>query len=297
MNILPFVLALLLAMTLITTTKLATLKTLMTVRAKYLLFMKEAESLEFSQNQIKLYNEKTRSDEDEDTETTEDGKTVPTNKVRANKKLSFYALIKNEKDKESPTYKTVSAITKRLLHILYKDQPFYQNIQEKRHDFLNELLDKLKTYGTEYKDKIENITDLAQVDIHDHELSEVFAKMLEGAIISPELNKTQTEEKSSRDCYPKLNEFTTYDTKIQTIRIYLASPELLMAIFNDENIVDNIIKARKEHHKELKKHSKENLTIPRQVESDKFKAAFEASIPSEFDKSLFNFEVTSTYPK
>lgn len=295
MNILPFVMALLLALTILTTTKLHTLKTLMTIRAKYLLYMKEAESIEFSQCQREKYDAKHKNDGSEEEQESSDksGKT----RIRAVRKLNLLALARGDKSGKIDSYTTISIITKRLLNLLYKDQPFYQKIQEKRPDFLNELLEKLKANGPDYQERLGSVTDLAQIDIHDAELSEVFAKMLEGAIISPELLQANGEDKKSfRDVYPSLKDFTTYDKGIETIRIFLAPPELLMAIFNDENTVDSIIKTRKDHFKELRKHNEDDLTLPRQVLSEKFKSAFESKLPPELDKSLFNFEVTATSP-
>jgi hypothetical protein len=293
MNLLPFVLALLLALTVVTTAKLNSLKTLMNVRAKYVLYMKEAEAQEFSRDQRKRYNKESGSDDDEETDLPIAQEEVTRNKVRAHKKINLKSLLpKSDKEKNIETYYTISTITKRLLNHLYKDQPFFQKLQEKRHDFLNELLEKISLYGKEYTGKINKITDFAKIDIHDQELSEAFAKMLEGAVISPDFihNSLKDPEQTSRDLYPSLDDFAFIDSSVEEIRIYLASPELLLAIFNEESIVEDIIKARREHYKELKKHRNEDLTTPKQVESEKFRSTFEGRIPADLNKKLFNFD-------
>jgi hypothetical protein len=76
------------------------------------------------------------------------------------------------------------------------------------------------------------------------------------------------------------------------IRVYLASRELLKAIFDDPQVVDSIISLRHELYKKVS-----NDSISNDEASAQFKTIVAPRSDPNFDDTILDFHVTKTNPK
>jgi hypothetical protein len=175
---------------------------------------------------------------------------------------------KQEREAHPKEFDQLNQITRNLIAYLYGDQPFYKKLEEKRPNFVSEIFQALirETDGLNEKDKLKKIGELSTVDLRDFELNEVFTSMLKGSI---ELHEKipQSENVGIRteegrqvfkpnfqpiEGYYSLLDFLTLDKGNYKIRIFLASPQLLMAIFGNPSIVYDILQTRYDLYKAVK---------------------------------------------
>lgn len=296
MNILPFVTALLMVLAILVFTKFQSFKTLIGVQEKFVALMKAEEVFIFNEIERNKYeNEHGIKEEEEPGE--EAAKTSKKKAGTGTAKLSWVLFISNE-DKSTQKFQTVYMITKRLITLLYQDQPFFQKMVKERGDFLDDLLTKLKERASQPEYEIKRVADFAKVDLGDVGLSEVFAKMLQGSKIPKEAleqsNSTIIADPTKE--YVSLEDYVTTD-KDNKIRLYLAPPVLLQAIFEDEKLVEEILEERNGLFNYLNPLQGKALEEEKKQATEEFKRLFDSKIPKQFDPSLFDFSVTKTRPR
>lgn len=98
------------------------------------------------------------------------------------------------------------------------------------------------------------------------------------------------DEAQKSEGYYSLLDFVNL-SKYLKIRVYLASREVLQAIFRDKNIVDDVIAQRQA----LYKQALDDVAV--NVLSQSFKELFEARRDPEIDPSMLDFSVSKTNPK
>lgn len=285
MNIIPFVFTILILLITITYNKLSSFLVHTTSAKIAVRHIKEKEIAEINLAQNEMYQKKSCPGTSHEQGT----------KIAASRTICFNYLINKETKAEKPeTFNTAYTLLKRLILNLYKDQPFMQKLLKDRPDAVDTLLQKVieKAESEEYSKKMKKKEDLANLSLDDEDLQLAWATMLNGR----EQKETSVDNAKSNHGFPSLWKFLNASmSKKQPIRLYLASKELLLAIFEDEEeFVEMILKERDELSKSLrrkgeKKISNEDATMT-------FKNLVEGKIPSGLDRSFFNLEVSSTKP-
>lgn len=206
--------------------------------------------------------------------------------VLASSTLSLYLFInKNAREKSAAELDQFILVAKNLITFLYGDADFFKEASSKRHDLLDELLFGLMKSSESLK--ISENKDLANIKFGDEFLDTVFYHMLKG---SPVVDYDKKTFKPIDGSYPTLLDFIIVKKKLN-IRIYLASPQLLMAIFGNPSVVENILKERQSIYKELNSNPDAKVAL-----AERFKTAFiEKRLPGIND-TMLNFEISKTNP-
>lgn len=287
MNVLPFVFALLMVMGIMTYAKLETFLVSNRLQSQYICYMKAISTEEFNHSQKKIYDEY---------KTPRGKNSNKSEKVNASSKINFYPLLHLNQEGKSPSYaNTQRILLKRLIYQTYENQPLFQEMQKSSQDIIEYLLDKISSAAVqpENKNKIERLKNLSNIDLGNEKLQILFATILHGsqnstaALMKCESNNKNTPPVIS---YPPLENFVEVESAQKPIRVYLASPQILLAIFDDMNLVEEIIAERARINREFKKNSKANLT-------EQFRQSFQPRLPADLDANYFNFDVTSTQPR
>ena len=201
-------------------------------------------------------------------------------------------------------YEAHNEIAKRLIRILYSDRSFFREMEEKRPGVVDELWREVKRGLQKNKEQgkgIKSAKHLANLQLDDPEL-EIFLANL--------LKKVQTPESLSYDClskgtkpkkavyYPNLIDYLSAQTaSMKPYRLWLAKPPLLLAIFQDQNVVEDIILERDRLYKELKAAGEDDRKRMRPDIKLNLEYLFKSRIPSNYPDRIINFEASLTKPK
>lgn len=170
-------------------------------------------------------------------------------------------------------------IVERLMDHLYKNQPFFGRFYKERPDLNKQILNHLKDKGKPLQGH------LANIDLGDSVLQEAFAAMLAGNIDAEQWEKKSKQGIDLQGYYRSLNDFIDYVGESERkLSIYLARKELLYAIYNDSNIVLAVIQCRNECYQKYKDDRNTGETMLQQ------------HIPIGFDPQLFDFSTSGTKP-
>lgn len=231
----------------------------------------------------------------------------------ATSRISFNLLINPQARQQYPqAYYETRTLIKQLMHDLYAKQKFFKEAVEKHPNFLDELLDEVQTATEKLPPdaQLHSAVELSKLQLSTPFLQYNFYLMLHGLPklealpidptenkISLESNededdeaeaKNESEEAHANAGYASLLDYITVKPTSMKIRVYLASKVALQAIFEDQNVVDQIIETRREIYREVRKG--ENTTIA----TNQFKSAFAHSGQPYAD--LLDFTVTKTNP-
>ncbi len=229
MNILPLILALALMLSILTIEKLEKFKHQTLIQSEYRAFLRTGERDIFNKRQKKLfgYNEKNL------------------------RQISFRFLYDKKARLKNPNIaKQYRMLIIDLMQIVYGEANFFKNLEQKRPNFLDELLFAIeRAADAAPENKIKRIQDIAKLDLDDAELQEAFYHMLKGTVSKEKLEKTRNSE-----IYPKEKAYTSLFTfineegneKIPKITIQRAPREILKAVFGSDELVEAIIIKRNE---------------------------------------------------
>lgn len=319
MNVLIFVATMLMLLAILTYGRLETYRTNQGHELLFKHYMQESERGYANSVATRKYETTTAS--------TKNSSEPKNPKIPATPRISILYFI-NSKERLAHQNETamLSTMLKKLIVNLYGEQPFYKEIEQKRPTFLNEIISKIEIAADSLpkNKKITKTTELGNLDLGDQELNDAFYKMLHGApaleiatkptekpLIEPlftplETTEVEAENESTADKnlavveskeykspkgYFSLLDFITISNSPK-VRIYLAPREVLKAIFNDDSVVDEIIKSRLEIFKSVKGDSGDVKSA-----GDSFKAAYESRRDPNFDESVLDFSVSKTNPK
>lgn len=267
MNILPLILALVLMLSVLTVEKLEKLKNQTIVQKEYQAFLRMSERQVFNKRQENLY-EKNEKDI---------------------KQLSFRFLIdKNARKRDANLTKQYRMLNLELMKVLYGEAAFFKNLEQKRPNFLEELLTAIEQAADDApKGFIKDIGDIARLELGDPELQKAFYHMLKGTATRKQMKEMMKEGGPSvkEKGYVSLFAFINYDGKkdAPTIEIQHAPREILKAIFVSDEVVEAIIARRQE------------LVANKQSGStDAFKSEFGEKRRPGIDDNLLNFKITKS---
>lgn len=232
MNILPLVLALVLMLSVLTVEKLEKVKNQTIVQKEYQAFLQMNERQVFNKRQEKLFN---KSDKDI-------------------KQLSFRFFVdKKARDRDENVTKQYRMLNIELMKVLYGEASFFKNLEQKRPNFLDELLTAIEHAAEAAPEKlIKRVRDIARLDLDDSELQKAFYHMLKGTVTRQKMQEIVKNKDAhigaKEKGYVSLFEFINYDGASATPRIDIqhAPREILKAIFASDEVVEAIIVKRQE---------------------------------------------------
>lgn len=269
MNILPLILALVLMLTVLTVEKLEKVKNQAIIQKQYQVFLEKSERQVFNLRQDKLFGKSKKS----------------------LRQLSFrYIYDKKARDKNANTAKQYRMLIIELMKILYSDAPFYKELEQKRSNFLEELIDAVQTAAdASPKKTIRRIQDISRLDLQDPELQTAFYKMLKGSITLDDLkelneieNVKYKKDKAYISLFTYINNFGA--DKKAVINVQLCPPEILKAIFINDEVVE-AVRAKREELAAKKENDSSSVA---------FKMEFFEKRRSGLDDVILNFEISST---
>lgn len=287
MNLLPFVMTFLMLLALMSYARWETFLNFSGFKVQFEHYIRETERGFYNaQAELKYKNTKATKKEGNQPKTNTD----------AISRLSFYPILHHRED--SGHY---IAIAKNLIKQLYGTHRFYKEMEEKNPNFLEEIFARLPVayQNLPPQQKINQIADLATFDLGSTELNEVFCKMLKGTLLVEEKkpipeeisfvddeseNEHEEEQEyvSDKGYYSLLDYISLQNKKI---RVYLASQELLLAIFGDPVIVNEIIQQRRNLYRVAKtKNATEATTL------------FENLFKNKSNYTILDFSVSTTNP-
>lgn len=237
-------------------------------------------------------------------------------KKQALSRLSFVVFIDSKKQAAyAQEYPQLAALAKKLMAILYKDQRFYKEMEQKRPDFTSQLVSSLMIAESLPKEqKMTRASDLANLNLQDPELNHVFYNMLQGTLAPREKGDHQPasepcpisdqagdeedettepgreEEVKSPQGYYSLLDFITLQDAAK-VRVYLASRPLLQAIFDDPATVQALVETRCHLY---------NLVVKGAMTADQASENLRSQFLSQskgFDETILDFSVTKTNPR
>lgn len=199
-------------------------------------------------------------------------------------RINFRVLVGKEKDLEESAYQEFIEVLKNLITDLYKDEPFFKKAQSEQPNFLDDIFNKLREVKN---DKIKKSTDLATLNLGvGVELQEVFYLLMK------KIPRVKNGEKGEKDkpCEEiSLLNYLSEGSK-NKIRVYLASRDMLKAVFENEEVVNDIIKQRVDLFKKIKDGNAEAIGAA----TEEFRSSF---IGQSGFREILDFSVSKTDPK
>lgn len=229
MNILPLILALVLMLSVLTVEKLEKFKNQTIVQREYQIFLKMGERQVFNKRQRRLYGDSERS----------------------LRQLSFrFIYDKKARDRDANAAKQYRVLILELMKIVYGEAAFFKDLEQKRPNFLEELLSAIERSSEEAAEKtIKRIQDIARLNLEDPELQDAFYHMLKGTVSREKKEEMKNGGKAIKEkAYLSLFTFINDEgvNKNPRIVIQRAPREILKAVFGSDEIVEAIILKRNE---------------------------------------------------
>lgn len=241
------------------------------------------------------YNERVREQYDEAKEKPEQ-KPEPTQKdpketpqpSEAFAKINMKFLINAKDESTSPeilaAYETVA---KQLIKILYGEQTFFKNLLNKNPNLLDLLFPALRQAQSELKKPIGLVRNLVNIPLKEEDLRSLWYILCKKSALGPVANHSLDPTGEADECIDTC--FINFlGNKGSKIRVYLADPALLFALYDEESLVLQIMEKREELYKQAKKASSMDPL------SQEFKARFQGRSP--FDEIL-DFTVSTSDPR
>lgn len=316
MNVLIFVMTLLMLLSLMTYARLDSYRSSQTFQIIFKYYMENDERGYINLQAKPTYNSitvKTNADKP---------KKGP--KVEGSPRIGVIQLLdKKIRDSKPKEWFQTQILLKNLMRSLYEKQPFFESTLESNPALLDELIASIvNTVDALPKDqKLKAIKDIANLKLTDPQLDQILYKFLQGSpckvlplsttaqdkeikVKVEEAPKEQLEDKSQAEPIPEeaqtefqspkgycsLLDFITAESTPK-VRIYLASREVLSAIFHDPGVVNEIIAERKQLYKQaIGDEDTKEL-------SNAFKDRFDRLKDSAISEESVSYDVTKTNPK
>jgi len=300
MYVLTFVMAMLMVLIAMSYARLQQLRDAEAIRTHFIYYTQQRE-LSFFNNEAKHRYESNN---------------VPASSAKTNghngpakgvsRRLSIALLVDPQARINQPIkYAQESFFLKQLITALYSRQEFFRKAKQQRPNFLDELLSRLATQIEHEgeKSKIKRARDLANIDLGEEQLNEIFYKILHGKPISKGIEKALTmpkggeegvesiekkeeEEYRSEEGYLSLLDFITVNQQAK-IRLYLASPYVLYALLHDSLLVQEIIEKRREIYHQL---------MADKLSKEQGKQQLEHLLAGYQQREFFDFSISKVNP-
>lgn len=206
------------------------------------------------EQQYRILN-KTPSIQDEDYGKEEDGEKKDLH-PEASAVMNFRYFLDEKTAQDNPNERALYIeVAKRLIDILYSDQPFYKAKLAMRPDLLDTFFAALLESNSGTK-KIARVRKMKQLVINDPLLKEFYYAIIRPASLSREAVQVLTLGEKKVECATTSFDDFLSDKNAKKIRVFLAPPALLMTLFNDKNTVLSIIEMRRQLYKDIKTNKK-----------------------------------------
>lgn len=320
MNILIYVVSILLVLAAMTYSRLQTYRTFANMEASYLYFMKNTERLAMDKLYEDLYDKVTVQPPNQGSDKGDPPKIKP----EGTSMLSLHLLLNQKSRNLHPAAaQQLKTLFKQLMITLYSQQRFFKEMEEKHPQFLDEIIDHLQMLSSNLpaaKAAI-SVGEISRLEFSSNDLHYTLFLMFQGlknadlatsdAPAFASLFQTQFPTHHSQETvfesgdeadvtiqegqapagYTSLYNFTTTSEKYK-LRVFLANPVLLMAIYNDVNTVKQIRDLRSDLYRQVQAGS-----ITLDEASTQFKEAFGNAGNASSYSDVLNFTVTNTNPR
>lgn len=307
MNILLYVISIIMLLTALTYSRLELFRSVVGLQAGYVYYIEatehdvDREAAEKWYDIIHVQRQKSAEKNDKERE-----------KAKGTSRLSLYPILNKQIRAQSPdAYAQTKNLFKQLMIQLYSEQPFFKESAAKNPRFLDELINEIETAIEQLPEdiKLSDSSELSRLKLAKEELHYAFFLMLEGlpslkfteskiiSHVESKQNDTdqeedaalEAEEAKSKSGYVSLVDMITV-RKSSHVRIYLASPQLLKAIYEDDNIVQQIREKRYEFYRMLDKGAEASILSKEFYENYALQGH-----ASEYN-AILDFTVTKTNP-
>jgi len=291
MNVIPIVFSILMLLAIITYAQLQNFVTRSVVRAEYVCYLGNRSRESVNEHQRSLYNSH---------QVPGNGRKQQSERTDADSRINL-AIFEQEPTAENRIYYDAHTdIVKRLIEIIYGDRPFFQEFEETKPDIVNELWSEVTRELQRNHDQrsgIKKAKHLANLRLADPALQNFLAQMLKRVQTPESLTYDCPDGKTSPEYYPNLIDYITVKAGgMKPYRVWLAPPALLMAIFQDEAVVQAIVIEREQLYRQLGKESKEDREQLKNEMRMAFQKQFQNSLPSNIPSGIVNFDVSLTKP-
>jgi hypothetical protein len=242
---------------------------------------------------------------------------TPREVIKANSRLSFYLLLNSvERGTNQAAYSQTRELARKLITLLYQEEDFFKQIHDQRPNFINDLLDEIERAASILPNeiKITKATRLSKLQFQDKQLQYVFYLMLHGLpklepkptdpsnsgspTEEPELDQQtdpvmieESQEDRAAGGYVSLLDYITVRPYVK-LRVYLASKELLLAIYDNEDVVEEIMGKRSGLYSEIRSGDKEKA-----VATLEFQTAFQTIGTAPSFGAILDFSVSNVNPQ
>lgn len=312
MNVLIFVMTMLMMLTLMTYARLESYRSSQAVQIIFRDYMEGKERGGINTRAEMTYKEI------ESTKSETGGGGGKRKQINANRRITVSLIFDPKRESKGREWEQTKVLFKKLIKTLYEKQPFYQEIERERPSFQDDLIQAI-TQSIDALPSTERPRDaagLANLELADPQLDQVLYKMLHGASyaemengkLAVPANKKKNEEvdletsderdnnadeakefKSPKGYYSLLDFITSASSP--QVRIYLASKEVLEAVFPDPATVGSIIEERQRLYNQANNSGDINQL------DELFKNQFMKMRDPAIDEALLNFSVSKTNPK
>jgi hypothetical protein len=287
MNVLMFVMTMLMILALLTYARLDAIRSLVSTQKEFERYMEGSER--------KFLNEKAQERYDMTVVSNRAASTGqpgnPNKPTGASPRLSWSFLTnKNPNELAAQSQKQLS---KELIQILFGQQSFYIEAIKERPNIIEELFEVLPRVIDQLpkEEKIKSANDLANLDLGDKMLNAFFYKLLKGfpkastthsteeaesSILNEQSKDNGEDEVEVQDSFQEHqaeeNEVSLLDyitiKASNKIRVYLAPPALLLAIYKDQGVVQEIVRERQNLYREIRQGKLENAQATEQFKNN-----------------------------
>lgn len=281
MNVLIFVMSMLMLIAMMTYGRLESFRGFAFIQSQFKTYMEVTERQYVNEEAYKRYQETPAT-------TQEQSENKGQEKNPASSKLSFNLFVDTaERNAHPQELEHHLAVARNLLYVLYGEQPFFNELAEKRPEFLNEIFSALMraTEAFAKKEKLKKAKEIATVDLEDAELNAVFTKMLKGTLDAPAADGEPVAG------YPSLLDYITLQKNKLKIRVYLAAPPLLTALYGNPEFVRQIIDTRTSLYRDLV-----NEVLTKEQATQEFQTLYQNQQLPEVPSAMLDFGVSKTNP-
>lgn len=317
MNILLFVTTMLMLLTLMTYAKLDSFRNAQVFQVLYEHYSEKDErghinlAAEKTYEKIKIAPKADKQPGKEDKPGKEDNKEKAP-KATGTARISLAAFkTRSLRDSKPQEWQQSKLLLKNLMTTLYKDQPFFIEMEHKRPQFLDEMLNGLASAADALpkEKKWLKVQDIANLSLGDPDLDHILYLMSKGAPYKEVVKDTpqpkaestneesddatetpSTEEFKSPKGYYSLFDFVTMNPS-QKVRVYLAPKEVLKSIYHSDEMVNEIISERRELYLQAK-NGGDSAALTKALES-----RFDGARDPAISKETLDYTVTKTDPK
>lgn len=268
MQILLFVMSMLLLLSAITYAKMDSYRSMVHFRNRFEVYS-EARNNKFERDFFEVVYDNT-------TMSTKESSKDSTQKSEGNTYISLVSFSSGEDTAFT------KLMLKELIAHLYEKQPFFQELLKKRPQLSNEIVEALEMGMKDQKKPLNNIEELANIEMKDPVLAEGFYKILKGFTL-PENSSKEAKESG----YPPLTCYLSLKGS-RKIRAYLAPKAILEVLFNDPQTVSEVMNMRTRIYRDLINGNQEDTKL--------FGETFSNKLSSNIPQDMVDFSVSKTNP-